>query len=142
MSKLAGRNLVIRCAYRVERGENTRTSEKNQGTGSMKRTAIKRKPKRDKTFKDGRKRLANKSELRRQVYERAEGRCEVIEDGFRCGADAPWDGWLTVRGHLAHNRHGAYRSDEPTCCHWSCASHHLRFHGLRSGKIPGGHSEN
>lgn len=108
--------------------------------------------KQDRTFKDGRVRLANKSGLRRQAFERAGGKCEALHPVsntctvgktsvtmvMRCYRDAPWDGPLTVRGHLAHKKHGPRRDDTLGGVLWKCADCHLKEHGLRSGKMERG----
>jgi hypothetical protein len=102
------------------------------------------KPRKDREYRDKRVYKADKSELRLQAYERAEGRCEfeVFENltddpavmvdlvlGMRkkrrCNADAPWDGPLTVRGHMAHKRHGIHRDDTLAGVLWGCANCHL-----------------
>ena len=42
----------------------------------------------------------DKTDLRRQVYRRANGRCEVLKNGKRCGKFAAWSGWH--HGELSH----------------------------------------
>ena len=51
----------------------------------------------------------DKTDLRRQVYARAGGRCEEVRNGKRCNRFAPWDG--LQHGELSHKRHGANRDD-------------------------------
>jgi hypothetical protein len=46
---------------------------------------------------------AEKAEVRRQAYERAQGRCELRLDD-RCQGAVPWDGEVFVRAHLVHLR--------------------------------------
>lgn len=100
------------------------------------------KPKRDREFRDGRIRLANKSELRMQVAERAEYRCEADLNGRPCGRFAPPDGRVGERGELAHKQHGeGFRDDSVESCLWKCHYCHQEVeHGTpkinrRPGKI-------
>jgi len=107
-------------------------------------STIRRKPRTDKKFHDGRVRLANKSGLRLQAYERAGGRCEelktvelsgphyngVVVAEIRCNRTAPWSGPLTVRGHLAHKKHGPRRDDTLKEVLWKCAECHMKEHSM------------
>jgi len=69
---------------------------------------------------------ADKTDLRRQVYNRAEGRCEEERNGKRCGWFAPWDG--IGHGELSHVNHGANRDDTEAGTIWSCSECHARRH--------------
>jgi hypothetical protein len=106
----------------------------------IKRTKIK--PKQDKVLGDGRVRLANKSELRMQVAERADYRCEAIIDSRVCNRFAPLEGRVGERGELAHKEHGeGFRDDSMESCLWKCHNcHQVIEHGTpkyrrRPGKI-------
>jgi hypothetical protein len=68
----------------------------------------------------------DKTDLRRQVYHRAAGRCEDQRNGKRCNRFAAWDG--LEHGELSHNRHGAHRDDTPAGVIWSCRECHKRRH--------------
>lgn len=103
----------------------------------LKRSWIKKKSKRDRTFKDGRVSLANKSELRRQTYELAEGRCQHIVDGIVCGKFAPLEGPWWLRGELAHKKHGqGFRDDRLGESYWACHACHSGYHDSNRGTIP------
>jgi hypothetical protein len=102
----------------------------------------KQKPKQDKVLGDGRVRLANKSELRMQVAERADYRCEAIVEGRVCNRFAPLEGRVGERGELAHKEHGeGFRSDTMESCLWKCHNcHQVIEHGTpkyprRPGKV-------
>lgn len=70
---------------------------------------------------------ADKTDLRRRVYNRAEGRCEAEVNGKRCGWFAPWDG--IGRGELSHVVHGAKGlGDVESNVVWSCSECHARHH--------------
>ncbi len=75
----------------------------------------------------------DKTQLRKEVYARARGRCEVVTRGKRCGKAAAWRG----RGkgdlyHIVHRSHGGSDSKSNTC--WSCkACHNLRHPGPQWG---------
>jgi hypothetical protein len=91
----------------------------------------KQKPKRDREFRDGRISLASKSELRMQVAERADYRCEADLNGRPCGRFAPLEGRVGERGELAHKSHGeGFRSDTEEECLWKCHRCHQEIeHG-------------
>ena len=63
---------------------------------------------------------ADKTQLRRDAYERAGGRCELVKsDGKRCNRFAPWDG--IGHGELVHIvASGRGGSDSLDNCEWSC----------------------
>ena len=68
---------------------------------------------------------AGKKALRLAVYQRAEGRCEVVWDGKRCNKFAAWDGHY--KGDLIHLKDPIKgHSDEPELCEWGCHSCHMR----------------
>ena len=85
-------------------------------------------------FKDPRSRIlwrsgrvilkgADMTDLRRKVYRRANGRCEVKRNGKRCGQFAPWDGFK--HGELAHLvGRGRTGSDTEANTVWSCRECH------------------
>jgi hypothetical protein len=57
--------------------------------------------------------------LRRKVYKRSGGNCEVKKNGKRCGKYAPWDGYR--HGELSHilaRKRGG--SDTEANTEWSC----------------------
>src|SRR5579864_1270435 len=90
--------------------------------------------------KDGRFRLKGEdyNELRRQAFERARGRCErrdiyILDrtSPIRCNESAPWEGSIFTRGHLAHLKHGARKSDTLGSVIWSCAACNFAEHGPR-----------
>lgn len=90
---------------------------------------IPRKPKSRTVWRSGRVILkgAEMTQLRRDVFERAEGRCEVATHWGRCNTYAAWDGWQ--HGELSHRidkAHGG--SDSIENCLWSCAPCHRRRH--------------
>jgi hypothetical protein len=118
-----------------DRSKPQRRGYLKRSTKPLKRSWIKRKPKRDREFKGGRIRLANKSSLRRQTYEAAHGKCQhVLPNGRVCGKNAPWDGPWYRRGHLAHKKHGAGRRDDRSSgVYWSCGECHRSYHG--GGKV-------
>lgn len=68
----------------------------------------------------------DKTDLRRQVYTRAAGRCEEVRNGKRCNKFAPWDG--LQHGELSHRQHGASRDDTPSGVIWSCRECHRKRH--------------
>ena len=73
------------------------------------------------------------TELRREVYARAGGHCEVTRRGRRCNRFAPWDG--LKHGELSHHAHGANRNDIPEAVVWSCREcHKLRHPGPQFSK--------
>ncbi len=80
-------------------------------------------------FKKNPTRLKGKAmeQLRRDVFNRAGGRCE------RCGAWAPWGGDVFTRGHLAHHiSRGAGGGDTAENTTWLCPECHLNGdHGLK-----------
>src|ERR1041385_8845528 len=100
------------------------------------------KKRKDREYKDGRKYLADKTELRRIVFERSGGHCEAIKNtpaySMRCYADITRDTF-----HLAHDKHGrGFRNDDPAHCTAKCAECHMEGdHGSkcnyprRAGKI-------
>lgn len=93
-------------------------------------TQIKPKPKRNRVFRDGRTQLASKSELREQVFARAEERCERKIDGIRCNKPATLGGVWYRRGHLAHKKHGhGFRDDTMESCECWCGDCHRESHG-------------
>ena len=63
---------------------------------------------------------ADKTKLRRDRYELAGGRCELLkQDGTRCNRRAPWDG--VGHGELVHIvASGKGGSDSLLNCEWSC----------------------
>ena len=69
---------------------------------------------------------ADMTELRRKVYQRAGGRCEVMRRGKRCNRFAAWDGF--GHGELSHDKHGASRNDTPETVLWSCRECHENRH--------------
>lgn len=95
------------------------------------------KKKRDMVFKDGRVRLANKTELRRKAFARSGGFCEEIircplpecnEDGkcwhtFYCHKPITWH---TME--LSHLKHGPRRDDTLEGVIASCRECHARRH--------------
>lgn len=65
--------------------------------------------------------------FRLEIFRRAEGRCEIEEDGVRCNIYAPWDGF--GHGELSHKIHkGRGGSDSPDNVSWSCVGHHRKLH--------------
>ena len=57
--------------------------------------------------------------LRRLVFKRAGGNCEVRKNGKRCNKYAPWDGYR--HGELSHIvRRGRGGSDIAENCEWAC----------------------
>jgi hypothetical protein len=67
-------------------------------------------------------------ELRRRIFKRAEGKCEVIKaNGKRCNAYAKWDG--IGKGDLSHIKHGAKGpGDVDSNVLWSCRECHSKRH--------------
>jgi hypothetical protein len=114
-----------------DRSKPARRGYIQRSTKPIKPSYIKRKPKRDREFKDGRIRLASKSGLRRQTHDAASGLCQhVLPNGKVCGKKAPWDGPWYRRGHLAHKKHGAGRRDDTSDgVYWSCGDCHRAYHG-------------
>jgi hypothetical protein len=93
------------------------------------------KPRKDREYKDGRVFKADKSELRREVFERSNGHCEQmnsmpIERCNRLGL--PLDTWercykpITMNSmHLAHEKHGhGFRNDTAATCKAKCEECH------------------
>jgi len=68
----------------------------------------------------------DKTDLRRDVYNRAGGRCEEIRNGKRCNRFAGWDG--LKHGELSHRAHGAKRNDTTDDVLWSCRECHRKRH--------------
>lgn len=61
----------------------------------------------------------DKTDLRRAVYQRAGGKCEIEWNGRRCNRYAPWSG--IGHGELVHivaSAHGG--SDSLENCQWGC----------------------
>jgi hypothetical protein len=109
----------------------------------------KQKPKRDRTFGDGRVFLADKGELREQVFERSGGQCEEIREKHVYGSapyeDAPLSYLKRSEGRcnalitlatmeLSHVRHGCHRDDSMAGTIASCKPCHRAKHS--SQKIP------
>jgi hypothetical protein len=71
---------------------------------------------------------ADKTNLRREVYARAGGRCEnVLGTGKRCNKYASWDG--VGKGDLAHVTHrGKGGSDTLENTRWNCRECHKQQH--------------
>lgn len=68
---------------------------------------------------------ADKTKLRRDVYARAQGKCEIEWDGKRCGKFAAWDG--IGKGELVHIRGAAFkRNDTLEHTQWGCRECHSR----------------
>lgn len=101
------------------------------------------KPRKDREYKDGRKYLADKTELRRLVFERSGGKCEdFIEDEpgqfVRCNVRITLDSM-----DLSHKKHGyGFRDDSSDGCIASCCDCHQNGrHGSkcnyprRAGKV-------
>ena len=67
----------------------------------------------------------DKTKLRREIYARAGGRCEILREGKRCGKFAPWDG--IGHGELVHIRNKAFkRNDTLEFTEWGCRACHAR----------------
>lgn len=68
-----------------------------------------------------------KTEVRRRVYHRARGRCELKFEGICLGdIDLPFDGGLYERGHLAHIKsRGASGAFTEANTRWACWRCHL-----------------
>ena len=63
------------------------------------------------------------TDLRRQVYRRSGGHCEVEKHGKRCNRFAPWDGYRHGElAHRVHHSHGGTDTPENTC--WACYDCH------------------
>jgi 5-methylcytosine-specific restriction endonuclease McrA len=61
--------------------------------------------------------------LRRFVFKRAGGKCEVIKHGKRCGRYAPWDGYRHGElSHIVSRKRGG--SDTPANTEWACFECH------------------
>lgn len=68
---------------------------------------------------------ADKTDLRRTLYRRSGGRCEIRWKGKRCNRFAPWDG--LGHGEMVHivaSAHGG--SDSADNCQWGCPDCHKR----------------
>jgi hypothetical protein len=71
-----------------------------------------------------------KTDLRRQVYERSRQRCERLEaTGKPHHEDCPINGIDWDSGHLAHLAHGARKTDTPEGTYWaSSVCHSIEDH--------------
>jgi len=68
------------------------------------------------------------AQLRRECYERDEGKCQ--RDG--CEKVLPFDGDLYTRGHMAHIRNKRMYGDTLGNVRWLCYEHHIvTEHGLK-----------
>lgn len=63
--------------------------------------------------------------LRRECYERDEGRCQWIENGAKCNKLLPFDGSLYLRSHMAHVRNRRNYGDTLDNVRILCPHHHL-----------------
>lgn len=88
-----------------------------------------KKPKTDKSFKDGRIRLADKGDLRERVFERSGGFCEEIVNGVRSGRC--WRAITIQSMELSHKRHGCHRDDTAASTIASCKECHRVKHASR-----------
>ena len=113
--------------------------------GRMPFSTIKAKRKTDKTFKDGRVRLADKSDLRLKAFERSGGHCEEI---VRCPlpeCNERGIAWHTFRCfkpitlesmHLSHRKHGPRRDDTLKSVIASCEECHVKRHNAGGKPCP------
>jgi hypothetical protein len=90
----------------------------------MKRSPIKRRTKPRK----GQPTMKEKAELRRLVYDRAGGRCE-LQLGPKCRRGVlPWDGDVFDRAHLCHVRARSIGGTwDPSNLRLGCAMCHLGY---------------
>jgi len=70
-----------------------------------------------------------KSDLRRRVWCRSKGYCEVRSD--RCEVNIKF-----ATFHLSHNRHGAHRDDSESSCRASCPTCHRDSHNAGGKPCP------
>jgi len=81
------------------------------------------------TLRDGRiKRTgADYTRFRYALYQRANGRCEMVRDGERCNRFA---GLRDGAAHHVNGRGmgGAKRDDNPSVCVWACPACHDKKH--------------
>lgn len=97
--------------------------------------------KRHKTLRRGELTRAEKEAVRRLVFERAGGMCELrLDDSCQIGP-LPWSGPLRVRGHLVHLRNKRMWGWglENVCL--GCARCHLDLHHVKGVRLPGTYSE-
>jgi hypothetical protein len=67
----------------------------------------------------------DKTDLRRKVYRRSGGHCEIEWNGKRCNTFAKWDGF--EHGELVHRiAVGRGGSDSAENCEWGCHACHRR----------------
>jgi hypothetical protein len=63
--------------------------------------------------------------LRRECYDRDEGRCQWVEDGLKCNKLLPFHGPVFLRAHMAHIRNRRNYGDTIDNVRILCPHHHL-----------------
>ena len=118
---------------RGEHGHHARSNRQRNPIARCKRPNRVSKKRRERSGKPGKLGIVrlygdDLAQLRRECYERDEGKCQW--DG--CGKSVPFEGDLYTRGHMAHVKNKRMYGDTLDNVRWLCYEHHILVeHGLK-----------